>query len=105
MQSRWAGRSSIAGNQSQITSQPRPGVPAIYSVTISASDVGSRVMVRTAIPGGFTDVVGDLVEWTAGSLTIVTRRGPVAVALDSVVAGKCVPPAVARKVRPRPADE
>jgi len=80
-------------------------VPAIYSVSISASDVGSRVMVRKAIAEGFTDVVGDLVEWSGDSLTIITRRGPVVVAQNSIVAGKRVPPAQPRKVHPRRSDE
>lgn len=75
-------------------------MPTIYSVTISAADIGSRVMVRRTLPDGFGDVVGDLLDWSGSSLTIATRRGDVVVPLASVVAGKRVPPAVPRR-RPR----
>lgn len=84
---------------------PTAGVPTIYSMTISESDVGTRIMVRRTIPEGVTDVVGDLVEWTGESLTIVTRRGPVVVPLDSIIAGKRIPPAVTRKIHARRTDE
>lgn len=75
-------------------------MPTIYSVTISASDVGSRVMVRRTLTGeahGYSDVIGELTEWNDESLTIVSRSGPVVVPLDAVVAGKRVPPAVPRR--------
>jgi hypothetical protein len=75
-------------------------VPTIYSLTISASDVGSRVMVRRALTGernGFGDVVGELTSWSDEFLTIRTRTETVTVPMDTVVAGKRVPPAVPRR--------
>lgn len=69
-------------------------------MTISASDVGSRVMVRKTDTEGFTDVLGDLLAWSDDTLTIATRRGNVTVALDTIVAGKRIPPAMPRR-RPR----
>lgn len=75
-------------------------MPTIYSVTISASDLGSRIMVRRILPDGLGDVIGDLLAWTDEAVTIATRTGPVTVALETIVAGKLVPPARPRR-RPR----
>jgi hypothetical protein len=75
-------------------------VPTYYSITLSASDVGRRVMVRRTLDDGregYGDVVGELVEWLDTTLTIRTRGGEhVVVAHDAVVAGKVVPPPVKR---------
>ncbi|MGW7520682.1 GNAT family N-acetyltransferase [Streptomyces sp. NPDC054796] len=72
-------------------------------VRITASDVGKRVSVRslteTGEPGArFTDTVGVLTSWTDGVLS-VTRRGgeSVRIAEISLVAGKVVPDAPARR--------
>lgn len=75
-------------------------MPTIYAMTISASDIGNRVMVRRRLTdgrGGFGDVIGELIEWTAESLTIRTRSELVTVTLDTLVAGKRVPPAMPRR--------
>ena len=75
-------------------------MPTIYSVTISAADVGSRVMVRRALADGrrrYGDVIGELLAWTGDALEIATRSGTVVVPLDTVVAGKRVPPAPTRR--------
>ncbi|MDX6226689.1 MAG: N-acetylglutamate synthase [Frankiales bacterium] len=75
-----------------------------YTVSLTAADVGERVMLRYALPEGdeparsdpdeptLTDVVGDLVAWSRGVLRISTRTGVVDVAESAVVAAKRVPP-------------
>jgi N-acetylglutamate synthase len=58
--------------------------------------VGERVVVRRTLPeGGLGDVVGDL-EKVDTHLHVRTRRGPVAVPLSAVTAGKVVPPRPSR---------
>lgn len=62
----------------------------------SHDDLGTRVVVRRELPGDgprYGDVLGVLTGQGDGWLRIETRRGPVEVALDTVVA--------ARRVRPR----
>lgn len=77
-------------------------MPNIYRVAISPADIGARVMVRRRLGDGrdgFGDVVGELLSWADGVLTIRTRAGDVAVRADTVVAGKRVPPPVTRQPR------
>lgn len=60
--------------------------------------IGTRVVVRHLIEEGerATDSLGKLVGRDVSSLTVETRRGPVRILLADIVAGKPVPPAVAR---------
>jgi len=53
---------------------------------------GTRVVIRMRIPGGFTDVLGDLEKCTDSDCTVRTRRGPTQVPLSAVVLAKPVPP-------------
>ncbi|MBI0297052.1 GNAT family N-acetyltransferase [Streptomyces sp. PRKS01-29] len=75
-------------------------------VRITPDDVGKRVSVRLVTedrePGAtFTDVVGVLTSWTEGTLSITRRTGePVKIAESSLVAGKVVPAAPARRRGP-----
>ncbi|MEU5023111.1 GNAT family N-acetyltransferase [Streptomyces milbemycinicus] len=75
-------------------------------VRITPSDVGRRVSVRLTIEGGdsgarFTDVVGVLTSWTHGVLCVTRRTGEeVRIAESSLVAGKVVPAAPARRRGP-----
>ncbi|MER7819124.1 GNAT family N-acetyltransferase [Streptomyces sp. NPDC096153] len=72
-------------------------------VRITPSDVGKRVSVRRraeAADGSpeFTDTVGVLTSWTGGVLLITRRTGEsVHIAESSLVAGKVVPAAPARR--------
>jgi N-acetylglutamate synthase len=60
--------------------------------------LGHRVALRHRITGGrLTDAVGELAEGGAGAVVVTTRRGPVRVARDAVVAVRAVPPAVPRR--------
>lgn len=75
-------------------------------VRITAADVGKRVSVRCltegGVPGGkFTDTVGVLTSWDDDVL-VITRKGGESVRVDasSLVAGKVVPPAPARRRGP-----
>ncbi|MFJ2232361.1 GNAT family N-acetyltransferase [Streptomyces sp. NPDC087859] len=75
-------------------------------VRITAADVGKRVSVRRmndpAVPGEkFTDTVGVLASWDGGVL-LITRKGgeTVHIAESSLVAGKVVPSAPARRRGP-----
>ncbi|WP_030822790.1 GNAT family N-acetyltransferase [Streptomyces hygroscopicus] len=75
-------------------------------VRITPADVGKRVSVRLLTgerePGTtFTDVVGVLTSWTGGTLSITRRTGEaVRIAESSLVAGKVVPAAPARRRGP-----
>ncbi|MFF9807499.1 GNAT family N-acetyltransferase [Streptomyces coeruleorubidus] len=75
-------------------------------VRITAADVGKRVSVRSKIehapPGEkFTDTVGVLTSWDKGVL-LITRKGgeSVRIAESTLVAGKVVPAAPARRRGP-----
>jgi len=59
--------------------------------------LGTRVVVRYRIEGGFTDALGDLAARDDVSCTIETRRGPVVVMFDAVALAKPVPPPPVRK--------
>ncbi|MFE6042421.1 GNAT family N-acetyltransferase [Streptomyces sp. NPDC056452] len=75
-------------------------------VRMTAADVGKRVSVRQLIsaPGEtpkFTDTVGVLTSWDNGVLSITPRSGEsVHIAESSLVAGKVVPSAPARRRGP-----
>ncbi|MFD9465425.1 GNAT family N-acetyltransferase [Streptomyces sp. NPDC060027] len=75
-------------------------------VRITAADVGKRVSVRRMIDDGdtggrFTDTVGVLTSWDNGVLLITRRTGEsVRIAESSLVAGKVVPSAPARRRGP-----
>lgn len=65
-------------------------------------DVGHRVVVRRMVGVRddhpvYTDILGELTEFGATALTVVTRGGPVTVPLLTVVAGKRIPPAPPRR--------
>ncbi|MFI2370988.1 GNAT family N-acetyltransferase [Streptomyces sp. NPDC018833] len=75
-------------------------------IRITPDDVGKRVSVRTLDTAGgpgakFTDTVGVLTSWTSGVLLITRRTGEtVRIAESSLVAGKVVPGAPARRRGP-----
>ncbi|URM89761.1 GNAT family N-acetyltransferase [Streptomyces sp. MRC013] len=75
-------------------------------VRITPSDVGKRVSVRRlgdpgSPKGTFTDTVGILTSWTDGVLLITRRTGEIVrVAERTLVAGKVVPAAPARRRGP-----
>ncbi|MFB7513838.1 GNAT family N-acetyltransferase [Streptomyces sp. NPDC056144] len=75
-------------------------------VRITGADVGKRVSVRYTTDSGtrgekFTDAVGVLTSWNSGVL-LITRKSGETVRIDevSLVAGKVVPPAPARRKGP-----
>lgn len=75
-------------------------------VRITAADVGKRVSVRRMTDDGdtvekFTDTVGVLTSWDDGVLLITRRTGQrVRIAESTLVAGKVVPSAPARRRGP-----
>ncbi|MFE1439335.1 GNAT family N-acetyltransferase [Streptomyces sp. NPDC058739] len=75
-------------------------------VRVTAADVGKRVSVRRLRDAGdsaekFTDTVGVLTSWDDGVLVITKRDGErVRIEASSLVAGKVVPPAPARRRGP-----
>ncbi|WP_435297578.1 GNAT family N-acetyltransferase [Streptomyces sp. YPW6] len=75
-------------------------------VRITPADVGKRVSVRRRTDGGgtgveFTDVVGVLTSWQSGVVSITRKSGEsVHIVESSLVAGKVVPPAPARRRGP-----
>jgi hypothetical protein len=73
-------------------------------VTVTPADVGQRVSLRRRLPTGeYSDVVGVLESWSAGTLLVRRRDGElVEVPEEIVVAGKVVPPMPPPKRRPAP---
>ncbi|MFD4861383.1 GNAT family N-acetyltransferase [Streptomyces atratus] len=75
-------------------------------VRITPADVGKRVSVRRTTERGsqgpkFTDTVGVLTSWDSGVLSVTTKSGDVVRIADStLVAGKVVPAAPARRRGP-----
>ncbi|MGW0531762.1 GNAT family N-acetyltransferase [Streptomyces sp. NPDC003032] len=75
-------------------------------VRITPADVGKRVSVRRLSEGGaadgkFTDTVGVLTSWNDGVVLITRRTGEsVRIPEQTLVAGKVVPPAPARRRGP-----
>lgn len=64
---------------------------------IRSVELGTRLTVRTRIPGGFTDAVGYLRERTDTYCVVETRHRAVTIALADVTAAKKVPPPPARR--------
>ena len=59
---------------------------------------GQRVVVRRRLPeGGWTDVLGELVQVDDDGVTVDTRRGRVRVPGADIGIGKVVPPAPERR--------
>ncbi|MYV70601.1 GNAT family N-acetyltransferase, partial [Streptomyces sp. SID2131] len=75
-------------------------------IRVTSADVGKRVSVRYVTDSGeaggmFTDAVGVLTSWDDGVLLITRRSGEgVRIAESSLVAGKVVPAAPARRRGP-----
>ncbi|WP_020662225.1 hypothetical protein [Amycolatopsis benzoatilytica] len=59
--------------------------------------LGTRVVVRYRIEGGFTDALGPLRARDEETCTVETKRGLVVVPLAAIVAAKPVPPAPVRR--------
>ncbi|WP_392899106.1 GNAT family N-acetyltransferase [Streptomyces sp. LN699] len=78
----------------------------LLEIRITAADVGKRVSVRRVEDGrsgspSFTDTIGVLTSWNDGVLTITRKDGTtVRIAESSLVAGKTVPAAPARRRGP-----
>jgi hypothetical protein len=64
----------------------------VYRVAVTPADVGARVTLRRAVPDGVGDVVGELLSWSAGVLSVRRRDGSVVtVEESSLVAARVVP--------------
>lgn len=66
---------------------------------LANAPLGTRVVVRTRLAGGYTDALGLLRERSAASVSVETKRGLVTLAMNDVVAAKEVPPAPEPRVR------
>lgn len=82
----------------------RPAVPTQAAIArarglavLAAATLGDRVVVRALDGDGASDALGDLEARTADTVTVATRRGPVTVRLEDVVAAKPVPPPPRRR--------
>lgn len=64
---------------------------------LTALPIGTRVVVRYRVEGGFTDALGPLTAIGAGECVVDTKRGPVTVPLADVALAKPVPPPPARR--------
>ncbi|MBX9244160.1 hypothetical protein ICW40_04975 [Actinotalea ferrariae] len=82
---------------------PPPTPPA--TPPWAAWPVGVRVVVRRRLAeGGWSDVLGELLEVGADGVVVRTRRGDVAVPAEDIALGKVVPPAPPPR-RSRTADD
>lgn len=70
-----------------------------YTIDVGPGDAGVRVTIRRHLPeGGLGDVLGQLLSWTGGVLTVERRDGTkVTIAEQDVVAAKRIPPPPARR--------
>jgi hypothetical protein len=59
---------------------------------LSHVDLGTRVVVRSRIEGGFSDALGVLYSRTSSHCAIDTRRGLITVTFGEVVLAREVPP-------------
>jgi hypothetical protein len=71
---------------------------------LATAELGTRVVVRTRVAGGFTDALGFLRLRDATTCTVETKRGTITLLLADVVAAKEVPPAPAPRPRRRVGD-
>jgi hypothetical protein len=61
-------------------------------VAVTPADVGSRVTLRRVVADGVSDVVGELLSWSSGVLSVRRRDGSVVeVPEASLVAARVVP--------------
>ncbi len=66
---------------------------------LTGAELGTRVVVRTRIDGGYTDALGYLRFVDAASCRVETKHGLVTLDLADVVAAKEVPPAPSPRAR------
>ena len=59
---------------------------------LTGAALGTRVVVRTRIAGGYTDALGYLRSCDTTHCTVETKRGTLSLALAEVVAAKEIPP-------------
>ncbi len=64
---------------------------------LTAAPIGTRVVARTRIPGGFSDALGYLRSRDEIGCTIEARRGLVTVLFADLIAAKAVPPPPERR--------
>jgi hypothetical protein len=83
------------------------GVRYRLVVSLTAADVGQRVVIRWLLPGPddrgrMTDVLGILEDYGGGSFSVRTRDGQlVVIPRARAVAGKVIPPPPPRRERTR----
>jgi hypothetical protein len=70
-----------------------------YTIDVGPGDSDIRVTIRRKLPeGGLGDVLGQLLSWADGVLTVERRDGTkVTIAEQDVVAAKRIPPPPARR--------
>jgi hypothetical protein len=70
-----------------------------YTIDVGPGDSGVRVTIRRKLAeGGLGDVLGQLLSWTDGVLTVQRRDGTnVTIDEQDVVAAKRIPPPPARR--------
>lgn len=74
-----------------------PAMAAAAGHYLRAAPIGTRVVARYRVPGGFTDALGYLRSRDESTCHIDARRGVVVVPLADVVAAKEVPEPPARR--------
>ena len=74
------------------------------SARLAALPLGTRVVVRYRIVGGFTDALGYLRSVATETCTVETRKGISHIALNHIVAAKEVPPPPAPRAPRHPVE-
>ena len=74
-----------------------PAMAAAAARYLRSASVGTRVVARYRVSGGFTDALGYLRACEGNTCDIETRRGVVVVPIADVVAAKQVPEPPARR--------
>ncbi len=64
---------------------------------LASAALGTRVVARYRIPGGFTDALGYLRSCDGKVCVVETRKSMVTIILENVVAAKAVPEPPARR--------
>jgi len=85
-----------APGRGAVISLPAPTLAAFLALPL-----GTRVVVRYRIEGGYTDALGPLVRVTETECEVFTRKGSVTVMVADIVAAKRVPQSPPRRI-PRP---
>ena len=70
-----------------------------FTINVGPGDSGVRISLRRTLPeGGYGDVLGELLSWADGAVSVQRRDGSMVVVPEAdVVAAKRIPPPPVRR--------